>query len=277
MNDFDWDLFDRYLAGSATPAERQKFEQWLAGDPEREPLVRAFQAALQNLEGDVTEEEVEALWQGVAQRTGASRKKRSGWIVGAGVAAAALAVVASTIVVMQQGKSQQIVGVPRGQVRHLVLPDSTEVILGGGSTLRHPERFGRDSREVTLEGEGAFRVHHPGGLPFRVHAGDLVATDLGTEFMVQAFPEVGGAQIVVRSGVVAVQAREESAARRATYGPVSAAGSAGMGRWRSSKWIPRHTLRGLPVPWSSTIRHCVRPCLAWRVGTTSTFASPTRP
>lgn len=211
MNDFDWELFDRYLAGSATPAERQKFEQWLAGDPEREPLVRAFQAALQNLEGDVTEEEVEALWQGVAQRTGASRKKRSGWIVGAGVAAAALAVVASTIVVMQQGESQQIVGVPRGQVRHLVLPDSTEVILGGGSTLKHPERFGRDSREVTLEGEGSFRVHHPGGLPFRVYAGDLVATDLGTEFMVQAFPEVAGAQVVVRTGLVAVQPRDEGA------------------------------------------------------------------
>jgi ferric-dicitrate binding protein FerR (iron transport regulator) len=132
--------------------------------------------------------------------------------VGAGVAAAALAVVASTIGVMQQGESQQIVGVPRGQVRHLVLPDSTEVILGGGSTLKHPERFGRDSREVTLEGEGSFRVHHPGGLPFRVHAGNLVATDLGTEFMVQAFPEMGGAQVVVRSGAVAVHPSDESAA-----------------------------------------------------------------
>jgi transmembrane sensor len=38
-----------------------------------------------------------------------------------------------------------------------------------------------------------------------VRAGDLIATDLGTEFLVQAYPEHGGARVVVRSGTVSVR------------------------------------------------------------------------
>jgi anti-sigma factor RsiW len=70
MTDFHWDLFDRYLAGMATPAERKRFEEWLAADPERGNLVDAFRRAVDALELDVTEQEVEALWEGVAERAG---------------------------------------------------------------------------------------------------------------------------------------------------------------------------------------------------------------
>jgi ferric-dicitrate binding protein FerR (iron transport regulator) len=77
-------------------------------------------------------------------------------------------------------------------------------MLAGGSTLRYPSVFSGASREVALEGEAAFRVEHDERRPFKVHAGDLVATDLGTEFLVRAYPENAGALVVVRSGTVAV-------------------------------------------------------------------------
>ncbi len=70
MSDLDWELFDRYLAGVATPAERERFERWLADGPDHAGLLLALGGALAALEADVTEEEREAVWEGVAERTG---------------------------------------------------------------------------------------------------------------------------------------------------------------------------------------------------------------
>lgn len=234
MTDFHWDLFDRYLAGMATPAERKRFEEWLAEDPERGNLVDAFRRAVDALELDVTEQEVEALWEGVAERAGVasqtSRKlhrdkavthrvgrvtsRRPAWRAGAGIAAG-LAVVGATILAARQflwdggdvrlPGAEQVLRVPLGETARLELADGTEVLLGAGSVLTYPGTFVDSIREVTLEGEAYFSVRHSEGQPFRVRAGDLIATEVGTAFLVQAFPEQQGARVVVRSGTVAVE------------------------------------------------------------------------
>jgi transmembrane sensor len=234
MNDLDWDLFDRYLAGAATLAERERFERWLAEEPDRAVVLEALQGALAALERDVTVEELEVLWRGVAERTGIASAepigvksvepragrfalvapRQAGWRVGVKVAAAA-ALVAGAVLTARQlltdgGRSaatveERVVAVPRGERARFRLPDGTEVLLGAGSTLRHPRSFADRLREVTLEGEAYFAVEHDEHRPFRVRAGDLIATDLGTEFLVQAYPEHQGARVVVRSGTVAVR------------------------------------------------------------------------
>jgi transmembrane sensor len=234
MNDLDWDLFDRYLAGAATPVERERFERWLAEEPNRAAVLVALRGALSALERDVTVEELELLWHGVAQRTGVASTEPLGvrpvdpragrfalvaprqadWRVGAKVAAAAVLVAGAVLTARELltdgGRSaataeDRVVTVPRGERVRFRLPDGTEVLLGGGSTLRHPRAFADGSREVTLEGEAYFTVEHDEQRPFRVRAGDLIATDLGTEFLVQSYPEHGGARVVVRSGTVAVR------------------------------------------------------------------------
>jgi len=234
MSDLDWELFDRYLAGLATPAERERFEQWLADDPDHPALILAFGGALAALEADVTEEEREALWEGVVARTGLTAPEpgsvtqagrgprrfalaepaRPRWRLGAGLAAAAAltagAVLAGRELLFDGGRSEvaaaeRVVTVPHGQRAQFRLSDGTEVLLGAGSTLRHSRAFAGRSREVTLEGEAYFTVEHDERRPFRVRAGNLIATDLGTEFLVRAYPEGPGARVVVRSGTVAVR------------------------------------------------------------------------
>jgi transmembrane sensor len=234
MNELDWNLFDRYLTGAATIGERERFERWLAERPERAALLEALQRALAALERDVTVEELEALWDGVAERTGLTpaepigvrpaepqpasfamaESRKASWRMGAGIAAAAVvatgAVLAARELLTDGGPSagtaeERVVTVPRGERARLRLPDGTDVLLGAGSTLRHPRAFADRSREVTLEGEAYFAVEHDERRPFRVRAGDLIATDLGTEFLVQAYPELAGARVVVRSGTVAVR------------------------------------------------------------------------
>jgi transmembrane sensor len=235
MNDLDWDLFDRYLAGAATPAERERFERWLAEEPDRAAVLEALRRALVALERDVTAEELEMIWHGVAKRAGITSAepvgirpveprtgrfalvapRKAGWLLGVKVAAAAVlvagAVLTARALLTDAGRSaaiaeDRVVTVPRGERAKFRLPDGTEVLLGAGSTLRHPRAFADRSREVALVGEAYFTVKHDEHRPFRVRAGNLIATDLGTEFLVRAFPEHRmGARVVVRSGTVAVR------------------------------------------------------------------------
>ena len=52
----------------------------------------------------------------------------------------------------------QEVSTSTGQRKYIQLSDGTEVWLGPQSTLHYPEVFNRETREVTINGEGFFRV-----------------------------------------------------------------------------------------------------------------------
>jgi len=84
------------------------------------------------------------------------------------------------------------------------LLDGSQVILSPGSMLRYDAAFGVGRREVRLDGEAYFAVRHDQRRPFLVHAGDLRVTDLGTEFVVRAYPEDRYGRVVVREGRVGI-------------------------------------------------------------------------
>jgi ferric-dicitrate binding protein FerR (iron transport regulator) len=221
MKDLDWELFDRYLAGQASPADGEAFERWLAERPDRAEFVAAWRRSLAQMESGMAAADRAAVWAGPLQRVGRAASGRfppagwreRGWRVAGGVAAAALLVAGATLVgraalldrVPESPASGRSFSAPRGERSRFRLPDGTEVLLAAGSTLRHPSRFPGREREVALEGEAYFSVTHDPGRPFRVRAGDLIATDLGTEFLVRAYPEDGSARVVVRSGEVALR------------------------------------------------------------------------
>ena len=54
MDDMDWSLFDRYIAGVATPDEREEFERWLAEDPERSVMVDTLRKAVAGVDRGVS-------------------------------------------------------------------------------------------------------------------------------------------------------------------------------------------------------------------------------
>ncbi len=79
--------------------------------------------------------------------------------------------------------------VPVGSQTKIILPDSTVVWLNSGSTLRYNQAFGKNSREVTLMGEGYFEVSKNKKKPFTVHTGMLDINDIGTIFNVKSYAE----------------------------------------------------------------------------------------
>jgi ferric-dicitrate binding protein FerR (iron transport regulator) len=77
---------------------------------------------------------------------------------------------------------------PVGSRTYIELPDGTGVHLNHGSRLSYPRRFGSQERKVDLAGEAYFSITHNPDKPFRVYAGKISVTAIGTEFNVMAYP-----------------------------------------------------------------------------------------
>lgn len=76
---------------------------------------------------------------------------------------------------------------PNGKRSKILLPDSSVVYLGSGSTLSFPSKFAANERAITLNGEAFFEVTKNPKRPFIIHTGNVVTRVLGTSFKVDAF------------------------------------------------------------------------------------------
>ena len=98
----------------------------------------------------------------------------------------------------------------RGMDYTFVLPDSTRVCLNAESSLRFPEQFSGNLREVELKGEAYFEVTPDASRPFVVKTANLVTRVYGTAFDVVAYPGMP-ARVILVSGKVSAQVDQEAA------------------------------------------------------------------
>ena len=200
-------------------ADRAAFEAWLAAHPDNESLYDQAETFWQAL-GEISPEDLRPEVAAMSLREkmnlglsavfkGLSRPKV--WGAGAAVGAAALLVTVLTAPV-QEGIShpegatlvadaRASIATDIGETRTLVLVDGTRVTLGAGSRIETD--FDTLSRRVTLQGGAAyFDVAPDKSRPFRVSAGELKATALGTIFDVRA--NGGVFRVAVAEGAVDV-------------------------------------------------------------------------
>lgn len=91
-----------------------------------------------------------------------------------------------------------------GQKYILELGDHSVITLNADSKIKYPVAFGKDSREIYLEGEAYFNVSHDKTKPFIVHTGNISTTVLGTQFNVNAFPNEKKISVSLVEGEVKV-------------------------------------------------------------------------
>ena len=99
----------------------------------------------------------------------------------------------------------QTIKVPYGAKSTIHLTDGSEVILNAGSKLEYTSLFGRNAREVSLEGEAYFTVTKNPKKPFIVKTSGLTVKAYGTEFNVKAYPEDEIIQATLIKGHIGVQ------------------------------------------------------------------------
>jgi transmembrane sensor len=129
--------------------------------------------------------------------------------------AAALVLAVGGVATWQATRGGSIAA-PLGRDVMAQLPDGSRVTLAAGSRLRWGGRFGRGARDVALEGEGYFDVVHDEARPFRVRTRNAVAQDVGTRFVVRAWPELPAVDVAVEEGVVALMDTLHPPMERAT-------------------------------------------------------------
>lgn len=96
------------------------------------------------------------------------------------------------------------------ETRTVSLPDGTSVTLNHYSTLKYPERFKTDNREVELNGEAYFEVSKDKKHPFIVQTEAVDVRVLGTQFNVDAYRDSPDVRTTLLTGSVAVSNKSNS-------------------------------------------------------------------
>ncbi|WP_437922165.1 FecR family protein [Sphingobacterium sp. LRF_L2] len=92
---------------------------------------------------------------------------------------------------------------PMGSTKTLVMPDGSKIYLHPGATLRYPDNFAKNSRNVELVGEAYFEISADKNRPFIIES--ICGTEIkvvGTAFNVKAEPKEGTVEVAVNEGTV---------------------------------------------------------------------------
>ena len=180
------ELLQKYIAGNATEAEKQRVTEWIQENPEN---MREYMA--QRKLHDM------ALWRTEPVAEENSRERKHFSLRGICMEAAKIAAVLAIVLLgthywigkhqVPEDKTWQSIYVPAGQRAELMLADGTKVWLNSRSTLTFPGSFKGDIRNVKLDGEGYFAVTKNVEQPFIVETNKCNVKVLGTEFNVMAY------------------------------------------------------------------------------------------
>ncbi|MGV3603430.1 MAG: FecR domain-containing protein [Dyadobacter fermentans] len=209
------ELLARYLADTASEAERNDVEAWLA-----ESEANARELATYRLIWDHTaamkkssvKVDTDAAWNKMKGKMAASQlaavtseapvrepktiefrpevQKRRLPVTVWAAAVVAILVMAFGWFFLIADKTPKAMEVATAEnTTEQILPDGTKVFLNYNSKLTYPENFAGDLRTVSLQGEAFFDVKPDAAHPFVIQANGTEIRVLGTSFNVKAYTE----------------------------------------------------------------------------------------
>jgi ferric-dicitrate binding protein FerR (iron transport regulator) len=99
---------------------------------------------------------------------------------------------------------------PKGSRSFITLSDGSTVWLNSGTKLRYQSNFGKEGRDLFLEGEAYFVVAKNAEIPFTVRTSDVCVTAIGTAFNVKAYDDEGSIETTLEKGEVRIDALDNS-------------------------------------------------------------------
>ena len=243
-NQPNWALLARYVAGTCTPDETRRVENWVRADPARRQLVaelrglwdaaetpppradrevdveegwRRVRAGMttDEPEGSAAEPDRAARSRGPRAETRArrrpSRRRAPGWRAGAMVGLLLLigglwlAQSLRTPPEAPTDSTYRTVVTTPGERSQVQLADGSSVMLNVDSKLRLPSTFNQQQRVVQLTGEAYFEVDADPDRPFIVRTENASVRVRGTAFNVRGYPDEEQVQVAVREGGVSVR------------------------------------------------------------------------
>lgn len=248
LDNFEYQLIARYLAGECSEQEKTQVERWLSADSNNRKKFNELQRIWDISEGSHKSLEnyfdSEKEWDRLKARLAKDRQSRkvinskasdeprvrtSIHSIGQKIArVAAIFLIAGLVGIFayqnwyeaevepeKQSQALREVSTANGQRANITMGDGTSVLLNAGSIVKFPHQFERDVREVFLEGEAFFNVTSNPEKPFIIHSRGSVVGVLGTAFSVRSYPEDGQVRVVVKEGSVSFGMESQKSSEKA--------------------------------------------------------------
>lgn len=210
------DIFVRYLNNTCSPEETMFLMEQLAGGGLSQAQQQLLEqkltdwTALQQTAPPMLQDKLnsikERIDQKVAEAQPAPKRIMANWRTYA-VAAASMGVIAAGYWVFNLQKpaaEKTTFTAQAGERRSLRLPDGSQVLLNGSSSLVLSATFANGNREVELTGEAYFDVAQNAGHPFVIHTTAMDVKVLGTAFNVRSYPDEATEEASLIRGKIAI-------------------------------------------------------------------------
>ncbi|MEY8607692.1 FecR domain-containing protein [Parabacteroides segnis] len=182
------ELLNKYIAGDATPEEKEEVARWLDADKKN---MKEFLALRKLYDISIWQQEQTPVAKDNLSLGNKRWTLRSASLELAKVAAIFILAFTSvySFLINEDNDSakMQTIFVPPGQRAELTLTDGTKVWLNAKTTFTFPDKFTANNRRVTLDGEGYFDVTKNPEKPFIVNTERYDIKVMGTEFNVTAY------------------------------------------------------------------------------------------
>jgi len=211
------------------------WESWLQKNPDRKENVQEAILIIKNLnfkKFELEKEELNEIWTNLKLqatekdylKSNLQKKiniyQRRYWLK---VAASLSFILFTAVYILNRyiDNPDQVVAANYGEIKTVILPDESEVILNANSSISYPKKFKDDIRQVKLKGEAFFNVtkaeNAHGPQRFQVITGKLKVEVLGTSFNVKS--RRSNIQVVLNSGKVDVEVNDTEDGRRVSMIP----------------------------------------------------------
>lgn len=193
-------LLKRYHAGTASKAERFIVDRWYDSFDADVPAIPGITDQFSS------EETATRIFSKIKTKAPISRN-----YFRAGIKMAASILLVSALILLFHRPWQPaphldavIFRTEKGQIKKILLTDSTSVWLNANSTLEILPEFGGTYRKVKLDGEAYFEVKHDTKHPFIIASSELNTQVLGTSFNISAYQHQDKIKVTVNTGKVSV-------------------------------------------------------------------------
>jgi len=227
------ELIVKYLTGEADPEEAIALQGWLES-PDNRAYFDSFQAIWErtypskNLQPPNRQKVWNALQQQLGNGTPEIKNQTTIFNPFFKIAASLLILITAATLVYFFTKgynfSKPISIYSGNELREMVLPDSSQVVLSRNSTITYDEQFKGNWREVSFSGEAFFNVKQNQDKPFVIHTKLADITVVGTSFNIAQSKDK--LEVSVTEGKVMVITPQDSAYIESGYSAIVNAGVA---------------------------------------------------
>jgi ferric-dicitrate binding protein FerR (iron transport regulator) len=214
-------LVTRKISGEMTPEEERRFQEELRRDPAKQALLDEYRKIWDSVGSvpEATSYDLDAEWaliqpklpgyqsDQVRTQFGKSRRLLYYSYRIAAIFILGLVLSLSWFYLSRMAGMERVVA--RNEPVEVVLDDGTHLTVNRNSTIRYKKKFMAGERQVSLSGEAWFEVARDTTRPFVIDAGAALVEVLGTSFNVNAYKENPVVEITVKSGLVAMSAKED--------------------------------------------------------------------